>query len=328
MRKEMYRMDPAEAVALLERAPVVHFATTTATGEPLLRTVHGVVVGPFVAFHGAPAGEKTEAIGRTAVVSAEETVAQIPSYFVDAERACPATTYYLSVQVHGVLERVEDAEEKAAILRTLMTKFQPEGGHVPIDPSHPLYTKALLGLLIVRVPLERVDGKAKLGQNRTPTELARVVERLWERGGVGDANAVEYVLAANPGVPRPSFLAAPDGTRLVCALGEADVAAATGLLADANRLEGLARQTVGRALLASTAWVGARDASGALIATARAMSDGAMRAFVDDVCVAKGWRERGVENAVMRLLLDHPRVRSVRSAHARSGSEFVVAVEE
>src|SRR5262245_47264502 len=108
MRKEIYRMDRAGALAVLARAPVVRLATTAADGRPLLRTVHGVVVDGAVAFHGAPAGEKMEGLRRATVLAAEEIIAQIPSYFVDPERACPATTYYLSVQVHGPLEAVDD----------------------------------------------------------------------------------------------------------------------------------------------------------------------------------------------------------------------------
>lgn len=81
-------MDRDAAVALLERAPFVHLASTTPDGRPLIRTVHGVVVGDSLCFHGAPVGEKTETEGREAVVSAEEIVASIPSYFMDPERAC------------------------------------------------------------------------------------------------------------------------------------------------------------------------------------------------------------------------------------------------
>src|SRR5690242_6959067 len=104
MRREIYRMDRGQAKALFERAAVVHLATTLEGGSPLLRTLHGVVVDDYLAFHGAPTGEKAETAGRPAVISCEELVAEIPSYFVDPQRACPATTYYLSAQVHGHLE--------------------------------------------------------------------------------------------------------------------------------------------------------------------------------------------------------------------------------
>src|SRR5687767_1957961 len=136
-REHFFRMERARALEFLARAPYVHLATTTAGGDPLLRTVHGVIVGDWLCFHGAPAGEKMESIGRAVVVSWEDVVAEIPSWFIDAERACPATTYYESVQLHGVLESVDDPVFKAQALQKLMERFQPEGRHIPITADHP-----------------------------------------------------------------------------------------------------------------------------------------------------------------------------------------------
>jgi ribosomal protein S18 acetylase RimI-like enzyme/nitroimidazol reductase NimA-like FMN-containing flavoprotein (pyridoxamine 5'-phosphate oxidase superfamily) len=312
MRKEIYRLDRGEALALPERAPAVHVATTTPDGAPVLRVVHGVLAGGRLCFHGAPAGEKIEALGREAVASAEETIASIPSYFVDPERACPATTYYRSAQVHARLEPVDDPALKAEVLGRLMAKYQPEGGHVPIEATHPLYRKAIEGLLVVGMSLARVDGKAKLGQNRRPEELRVVLERLWRRGEPGDPRAIELVRAASPGLGAPGFLEAPEGASLVCHLDERDAAAAAELAADTYWNYDLTREQLARAHLGSSAWVGARDASGALVATARAASDTAKRAWIYDVVVAPAWRGRGLGEAVMRLLLDHPAVRGAR----------------
>ena len=103
MRRPIFRAPSASAVEVFERAHHVHLASTTAEGVPLLKTLHAVVDQGALLFHAAPVGEKIEAIGRPAVVSAVEVVAQIPSYFTDPERACPATTLYVSAQAHGAL---------------------------------------------------------------------------------------------------------------------------------------------------------------------------------------------------------------------------------
>lgn len=202
-RKRQYDLSPAATHELLREllttVPVIHLAGTGRSGDPVLRTVHGVLVGDVVAFHGAPAGEKMECLGRPVVLGVEDIVASIPSYFVDPERACPATTYYRSVHVHGVLEEVTDVEGKAAVLRALLAKHQPEGGHVPLTAKDPLYAKAVAGLLVVHVDLRRahVVGKAKLGQNRTPRQRAAVVAALRERarrgGGPADERAAALV---------------------------------------------------------------------------------------------------------------------------------------
>jgi predicted FMN-binding regulatory protein PaiB/ribosomal protein S18 acetylase RimI-like enzyme len=324
MRKEdLYGMARDDALALLRAAPTIRLAATDPDGRPVLRTLNFAILEDRLWFHGAPAGEKTLALGREAVLAVDETVASIPSWFVDAERACPATMYYRSVQAHGVLEREDDPERKAAALRALMAKHQPEGRHVPIDAAHPLYRKAIEGLLVVSVRLDRLHGKAKLGQNRTPTERARVLDALWRRGAPGDARACALVLAANPGSSRgacPEFLAGPEGVTLVPHLEhEDDVTAAVDMLVDLywNR-DRFDRATLETAHRASSAWVGARDALGRLVASARAISDGAKHAWVYDVVVDTGLRGSGVGDAVMRLLLEHPAVRGARFVHLQT----------
>jgi nitroimidazol reductase NimA-like FMN-containing flavoprotein (pyridoxamine 5'-phosphate oxidase superfamily)/GNAT superfamily N-acetyltransferase len=315
MRKEIFRMPRAEAEALFDRVPVVRIATTDAEGAPVLRTVHGVVVRGGVAWHGAPAGEKMEAVGKPAVVAAEETVASIPSYFLDPERACPATTLYVSAMAHGAIERVDDPDHKAEVLAALMKKLQPEGGHVPIDARHPLYAKAVAGILVLRVPLERLDGKAKLAQNRAPEERRRLLTKLWERGAPGDLEAIERIRAACPDTPLPAFLVGPTGTTLTPSLGPGDADAAADLLDGAYWNHDMSRADVIRAHLGSSAWVGARDADGALCATARAISDRGKRAWIFDVMVARSRRGEGLGAAVLRLLLAHPALRNVRRVY-------------
>ncbi|MBI5516827.1 MAG: GNAT family N-acetyltransferase [Deltaproteobacteria bacterium] len=318
MRKEIYRMPEAEALALLARAPAVHLAGVTEDGRPVLRSLHGVLVDGAVAFHGAPAGEKLDIVGRPAVVSYEEVLCEVPSYFIDPVRACPATTYYRSVQVHGTVERVKDPAARARVLAALMARFQPEGGHVPITAEEPLYRKALEGLLVARVPLERVDGKLKLGQNRGPEELTRVVRGLWERGAPGDVAALEAVLAVNPAVPRPGLFLGPDGTRLLPAPSEAHLGPALALLKDAYWNQGVPEAVLRRAHLHSDAWVVAVDESGTLVATARAVSDRAKVAWLYDVMVHPSWRGRALGEAVMKLLLDHPAVRGVTTVRLQT----------
>jgi nitroimidazol reductase NimA-like FMN-containing flavoprotein (pyridoxamine 5'-phosphate oxidase superfamily) len=168
MRKAIYRGEEHEGRALFARSAVIHLATTGEDGTPILRTLHAILDGDALYFHGAPAGEKMLCIGRAAVASAEEIVASIPSFFVDPERACPATTWFLSAQAHGRVEEVTDMETKARVLAALMTKYQPEGGYVPIGADDPLYRKAVAGLLVACVRIERIDCMAKLVQTRSP----------------------------------------------------------------------------------------------------------------------------------------------------------------
>jgi N-acetylglutamate synthase-like GNAT family acetyltransferase/nitroimidazol reductase NimA-like FMN-containing flavoprotein (pyridoxamine 5'-phosphate oxidase superfamily) len=357
-RERFFRMDGAAALALLADSPVVHLASTDAEGRPLLRTLHSVVLDGALHFHAAPVGEKAEIVGRPAVVAAEEIVATVPSYFSDAERACPATTLYRSAQAHGVVAAVDSRAKKAQVLQALMRKYQPEGRHVPIDAAHPrfeeLYGKQVDAIWIGRLPLDRVDGKSKLAQNRSPAERALLCEHLWARGRDGDARAIELIRAANPDMPTPAFLrfeprfdsadrepslpivrengaqtrsetladqleprfensnTRSKAVTLHCALDERDVDAAVALLAPEYwNVARHSRARIAGALVGAQAWVGARDGGGRLVACARAISDGHKSAWIYDVIVAPDWRGCGLGQAVMQLLLTHPRLRTV-----------------
>ncbi len=310
MRREIFRSPTERALAVLRRAPTVHLATTTPEGAPVLRALDAAVLDDGVYFHGAFAGEKARCVGRPAVVSAEELVAHVPSWMVDPRWACPASTLYRSVQVHGVLSEVSDPAIKARVLSTLMERWQPEGRYEPIDPEHPHYRGQLQGTLVLRVGLDRVDGKEKLLQNRTPEEVARVIQGLWQRGQPGDAAAIEAIREANPAAPDPAFLAGPAGLRLAVALREGDAEQAERLLAgeywwdEPDLPPGLIRS----AQRAADAWVGAHDAAGRLVGMARAVSD-RRNAWIYDVVVEPGLRRSGLGGRVVRLLLDHPAVR-------------------
>lgn len=318
MRHPKYAVAHDHALELLRRAPEVHVASTTPAGAPVLRVLNAALVGDHLTFHGARAGEKALTLGRDAVVSAHEVVASIPSYFVDAERACPATTLYDSVQAHGPIVEIDDPNEKARALEALMQKYQPEGGYAPLAADSPLYERALAGLLVFAVRLDRVEGKAKLGQNRTPEEIRRIVEGLWQRGAPGDVAAIARILAANPRVEPPARFVGPLGTRLEPALDANALDATLALVAPEPWNQRFPREALARSHLRASAWVGARAPTGELIATAHAVSDEGKFATVMDVVVHASYRGRGVGGAVLELLLDHPVVR--RSAQVRLGT--------
>jgi nitroimidazol reductase NimA-like FMN-containing flavoprotein (pyridoxamine 5'-phosphate oxidase superfamily)/GNAT superfamily N-acetyltransferase len=313
MRRAEFAMSPAEARSLLAELPVVHLASTLPDGTPVLRTVNSVVVDDWVAFHAAPKGEKTGFLGRAAVLQAEEDLGMVPSTFFDKEKACPATTYYRSVQVHGVVEEILDPPQKARVLQALMEKLQPEGGHIPITADHPHYKGPVNGLLVAGVRLEQITGKAKLAQNRKPHELTGLYASLWRRGRPGDARVLELIRAANPEAPVPDFLAPPPGAEGLTMHAWLPPAAAddvAALLEHEYWNTGVfTLDEIRRAHASGNPWVGVRDPDGRVIASARAISDGAKLAWIYDVIVAPAWRGHGLGQAVTRLLLDHPQVR-------------------
>ena len=309
MRRPEFTMTRTQALAFLKEAEVLHLAFTRPDGAPVLRTLNAAVTDDWLFFHGAPMGEKAQSFGRAIVVQAEQTLATIPSYFSDPEKACPATTYFRSVQVHGTLEKITDPHVKAEALQLIMQRYQPEGGHVPIHFDNPLYQNAIRGVLVMGVRTTELTGKAKLGQNKQPLEAQRIMAGLWQRGKIQDPLTIALMFAHHPETSRPELFRGPAGTWLWPTLAPADVNAAVDLLVDQYWTVGMTRESLAKAQLGASAWVGARDDRGRLVATARANSDGSRHAYVADVAVAPDYRGRGLGAALVKLLLDHPAVR-------------------
>lgn len=309
-------MPEADAHAMLRTAPYVDISFIDDHGLPMVRTVNAVVVGQRLAFHGSLVGEKTMLAGRPALVTVKEELAIIPSYFTDKERACPATSFYRSVHVRGHFEVVEDPACKAEMLAALMARFQPEGGHVPIEADHPLYQKAVKGVLVMAVPLTSVVGKQNLGQSKRIEVRHKIMEGLWQRGKPGDVTTIVRMREVGSDEAPPAFLSAPPGYRLDPAGRDEDLPRLASKLAKAYWNQGVfSPEVIADAHRDAAAWVVARDHLGQVVGSARALSDRHKTAWVSDVWVAPEHRGRGLGKAIVRLTLDHPAVRNVRQVH-------------
>jgi len=315
MRRTDKRGDDELAWGLLSRAHALYLSTTDPAGEPLLRPLHAVVWGDgaerCLAFHGAPAGEKTTAVGRPAVAMAHEVVADLPSTFRHPEKACPATTLYRSASVHGVLEPVDDLPARAEVLQRLMERFQPRGGYRPITHDDPLYAASVRGIGLWRLRPTRVAAKVALAQHHRPEVRRRLVRCLWERGDPGDVRAAQDIVDAAPLEPPPELLQGPHGTRLVLAAGDRHVAPVVALLRDQYWNTTVDDATLAAAQPASTVWMVLLHGD-TLVATARGLSDGHKSSYVMDVAVDPTWRGRGLGRFLVQRLVDHPRLRGTR----------------
>jgi len=309
-------MSREDSLALLERAKVVHVAT--AADAPLLRPLHAVLLDGALAWHCSLRGEKDVMIGRPAQVAAHEMVAEIPSHFRDPENACPATSYYESILAEGVPEVVEDPALKAKVLQAIMEKYQPDGGHRPIRGDDAFYARALMGVRVLRMPVERIVGKSKLGQNRSGEELREILVRLWRRGGRADLAAIDRLRQANPDAPRPDFLAAPPGFLPLCDPGTARLPEALDLLEDRYWTTGEERGTQAAAHQQG-GWAAMTDAAdGRLAATGRILGDGLRAAWILDLVVREDLQGRGIGSALLALLLDHPLAREAARVGLRT----------
>jgi nitroimidazol reductase NimA-like FMN-containing flavoprotein (pyridoxamine 5'-phosphate oxidase superfamily)/GNAT superfamily N-acetyltransferase len=108
--------------------------------------------------------------------------AWIPSYWRHPQQACPATTYYTSVVVRGRLQIELDLATKARVLQAFMAKYQPEGGHHPLQADHKLYSGPLQALTVMRMEIEDLSCKAKYGQHLSSEARQKVRNGLIGRG--------------------------------------------------------------------------------------------------------------------------------------------------
>jgi uncharacterized protein len=324
MRRRERQGDLALGYEIFGASEVAHLAGRTGDGALVLRAFNPILLGDWLYFHGSHAGEKID-LGGEVIVSAHRIVADVPSYFIDAALACPATTYYESVEARGTLSVIQDAPTKDAVLQAMMERYQPEGGHAVIDSTTELYRKQVLATRVIGLPLTNMVTKRSMGQDRPSERVHKVVTGLWRRGQGRDLAAIDPILALSP-EGRPAFLRGPHQTRFVVNPTRTLAAAHAGLLRDEYWRQQSSEEEIVQAVLGSAAWVGLLDEGDQLVSAGRAVTDGRWTGMVCDVVVAPNRRGSGLGEAVMQLLLDHSAVRGVK--RLRLGTRDAMAFYE
>ncbi|HET9236095.1 MAG TPA: FMN-binding negative transcriptional regulator [Oligoflexus sp.] len=94
----------------------------------------------------------------------------VPSYAKHPEDASFATMFYRFVQIRASARVIEAEHEAAAILDSMMKRYQPEGGYLPIQANLDFYGPSLKMITVLHFTIESLTSKWKLGQNRNPQE--------------------------------------------------------------------------------------------------------------------------------------------------------------
>jgi transcriptional regulator len=121
---------------------------------------------------------------------------------VEHQRVVP-TWNYVSVHLHGTVRAVTDEDWLRDQVRRL-TSLHEATLSVPwsIDDAPPDFIESMLrGIVGVEFVIERVDGKAKLSQNRSAADVAGVVDALRSRrlaGPLVDEMVQRSVLKEEP----------------------------------------------------------------------------------------------------------------------------------
>jgi nitroimidazol reductase NimA-like FMN-containing flavoprotein (pyridoxamine 5'-phosphate oxidase superfamily) len=124
--------------------------------------------------------------------SVVENYALIDSDFSTMEGlACPATQFFKSVSMDGVVEMVESREEKEKMFEALMQKLQPKGGYKPFEDK--AYDKVLKSTAVYKLLPSTLSCKFKFGQHLSDERFEMIVENLKKRATPTDMATVELM---------------------------------------------------------------------------------------------------------------------------------------
>ena len=118
---------------------------------------------------------KIGVMGSHAYVSPDwyETPEQVPTW------------NYLAVEGAGRVQRLDEAESIAHLTRLAGEHESFLAPKLPWSPARlqpGRLRQLLLGIVAFRLPLDTLEGKAKLSQNRSQTDIANVISALRSRG--------------------------------------------------------------------------------------------------------------------------------------------------
>jgi transcriptional regulator len=201
--------DPATLHQLIHSTPVANLVTATADGLfatplPLFLVAgegpHGTLYG-----HVAKANPQWRAAPITdalAIFMGPDAYVS-PSWYANkpVDGKVVPTYNYVTVHAHGPAEFFEDADRLLAVVTRLTDRFEtgrPQPWAVTDAPSAFIESQ-LRGIVGVRLPIGRLEGKRKLSQNRPAADRLRVAREL----AASDRPADRAVAAMMP-LPSPS----------------------------------------------------------------------------------------------------------------------------
>ena len=162
--------------------------------EPYAVPVNFVRIEDDIYLHGALSNKKMKILASNPKVSFSvvQNYALIASFFSSTDGlACPATQFFKSVSIDGVVEMVERREEKAMMFEALMNKLQPEGGYKSFSDAE--YDIAIRATAVVKIVAHTTRCKFKFGQHVTKERFNMILSHLEMRDTPIDKETVKMM---------------------------------------------------------------------------------------------------------------------------------------
>lgn len=135
---------------------------------------HGTIRG-----HLARANPHAELLaGRRTLAVFSGPHAYVSPTWYQTENMVP-TWNYVAVHAYGICERIDDEPELLQLLADTVATYEsgmPAPWH--FDPDSDFARKLALAIVGFRIPIDRIEGKAKLNQNHPPERRERAMHEL------------------------------------------------------------------------------------------------------------------------------------------------------
>lgn len=156
--------------------------------------VNFVRIEDDIYFHGALSNRKMKMLNQNPNVSFSvvENYALIDSDFSSIDGlACPATQFFKSVSMEGVVNVLENRDEKAKVFEALMKKLQPKGGYKSFSDT--AYDSAIKATAVVKMAVSSITCKFKFGQHLNNERFEMICAHLAKRGTKIDNKTIEIM---------------------------------------------------------------------------------------------------------------------------------------
>jgi transcriptional regulator len=177
----------------VNRQQLGRLVTVSPEGQPHIGLYPFLFLGGSVEIHLHRADEQLVDLAANArcAFEVDEVLGSIPSHWIHPTNAMFATAYHRTVIYECLAVVSDDPEVLAAQQQRLMQHYQPDGGHTEVSTAHAMYRGAFNQIRALTLTVQARKVKWKLGQNRRPEELEKVIQGFRGRGGPTDASAAD-----------------------------------------------------------------------------------------------------------------------------------------
>ena len=182
-----------ELRAFVTQQQLGRLITVSAEGQPHIGLYPFLFLGDRIEMHLHRNDEQLADLTSNSKCAFEvdEVLGSIPSHWVHATNAMFATAYHRAVIFECDAAVSDDGEVLAAQQQRLMQHYQPDGGHTPVSTEHAMYRGPMKEIRALTLTVRARKVKWKLGQNRKPEQLTKLIGELRQRGRATDAAAAD-----------------------------------------------------------------------------------------------------------------------------------------